>query len=1172
MRLTRWKKTFLWVLLAGFLAIVGTSVLVSTPQFRHWLKGYLLDLLSENLGHEVDLGKVRLSLPGTLQVEDIRIALWKKLEGGTLFEAKRITVQTHLWNLVRKKYLFQSVEVVEPKIWLAQDSTGRWNYADLFKPEKKKKKEEEKPVSVTISRIVLKNGTLRVTQPGNEEQIEGINVLGGFRLSQKTTFARLASLSARDTKRKIEVEKLSGDVMANEDSLKVVNLALKTKGSELQAEGGARFEPLTIRAKVGKGEIDLGEVDRTLGIKDLGLSGKVTFSGQVEGPPDSLEGKGKIELTKAEVFGYGFERFKGDFELHDKGVGLKPFSGTFVSAGIQGSGHFSWKGKEPSYDLDVTVEHFDLRKLFTELPKNMESDLNGKVLFKGQALSAKDFKASLLLTLQKSRVGQFPCDQLEARMRIENLTAQIDSLGLTSQGSTLSAVGEASSKVLYIDLSTNEVDISKFGPIFGIQGLTGKLLAKGVVQGKPEDPGLIGSFFLKNGSYQGMSFTSLEANLKAENLVSGFNGDGSLEILGANAFGMTIQRTTLKARSQAGKQIRMVLDVLKDSTTSLEAGGVMRFLPDTFAFTLDGLYLTMGDQQFLTSEPLDLALVKNTVLLKDFGVLFGRGRVRAKGQMSFDGIMDGEVYLKDIDLAELGQALRFTHVLRGIANLTINVQGTFAAPVFALDGKVRNGVFDQFAMERIDLHLGYKDRLLTLNQIVMSHGGEPSEIAGTFPLDLGFVDVKNRFPDAPMHIEAIFRDTGPWVLWGLSDLLSVTEGRVDVNVEAKGTFYKPDLHGEMTLHRGTMLLRPFGTWIKNVEGDVTFEQDKLVIQKVSGITGKEGSVLVKGYLNLPKLQPTTMAITVTAKETPVKNIEYMEGVVNADLTIGGQVTRPSIRGNIEVVSGKCTLPFGAPPEEEAPSNATPMDVDLTINGERNIWLTNEEANLELKITNLNVRMEGAVLFLAGTIEVLQGTYSYLDKDFKITEGKVRFTNDSEMNPLIEIRAETEILGDTPQKTTTIYLHLMGRAMQLTKPELSSQPAASEQDILLMLNLNMTWEDVQEAKKSGILASTAAGQLLGTGEKVASRYVQKYLGLSVFRVQTSVFTPGKQSTARMTVGKYLTPNLFASYSQDLLGKYGTDIRTDYRLNRVSSLYGERDEDAKYNVGIKWRWRY
>jgi hypothetical protein len=1171
MRLTRWKKTFLWVLLAGFLAIVGTSVLVSTPQFQQQLKRYLLDLLSENLGHEVALGKVQLSLPGTLQAEDLRIALWKKLDEGTLFEAKRITVRTHLWNLVRRKFVFQSVEVVEPKVWLAQDSTGRWNYADLFKPQKKKKKEEP-PVAVTIARIEVVNGAFQVSHPKSEEHIENISLAGSFRLVNKTTFASLASFQAKDSKRDIEIEKFAGDVMVNEDSVRMINLVLKTKGSELHADGGARFEPLSIQAKVDKGEIDLGEVNRAIGIKTLGLGGKATFTGQVEGPPDSLEGKGKLELVRAEAFGYGFESFRADFALRDKGVGLAPFSGTFASAGVQGKGNFSWKEKVPSYELDMTVEHFDLRKLFKTLPKNMESDLNGKVEFKGQSLSAKDFKAKLVLTLEKSRVGQFPCDRLETRMQIANLTAQIDTLGLTSQGSTLSAVGEASAKHLYIDLSTDDIDISKFGPIFGIQGLTGHLQAKGIIQGKPQDPGLVGTFYLKNGSYQEVGFTSLEMNLKAENLLTGFTGDGSLEILQARAFGSEIQRTTLKARSQAGKQIRMVLDVLKDSTTSLEAGGIMRFLPDTFAFTLDGLYLTMGDQQFLTSEPLDLALVKNTLFLKDFGVLFGRGRVRAKGWVRFDGKMDGEVYLKDIDLAELGQALKFNHVLRGVATLTVLAEGTFAQPEFVLDGKVRNGVFDQFAMERINLHLEYKDRLLTLNKVVMSHGGEPSEISGTFPIDLGFVDVKNRFPDAPMHIEAIFRDTGSWVLWGLSDLLSVTEGRVDVNVEAKGTYYKPDLHGEMTLHRGTMLLRPFGTWIKSVEGYVTFEQDRLVIQKVSGITGKQGSVLVKGYLNLPKFQPTTMGITVTAKETPVKNIEYMEGVVNANIVIGGQVARPSIRGEVEVVSGKSWLPFGMQLEEEAPSNEVPLDVDLMINGERNIWLTNEEANLELKIVNLNVRMEGAVLFLAGTIDVIQGTYSYLDKDFKITEGRVRFLNDSKMDPLIEIKAETEIMGDTPQKTTTIYLHLTGRSTQLTKPELSSKPSASEQDILLMLNLNMTWEDVQKQRESGLLASTATQQLLGTGEKVASRYVQKYLGLSMFRVRTSLGAPGKPTTTRLTAGKYLTRDIFATYSQDLLGKTGTDLRTEYRLNRVASLYGERDEDSKYNLGVKWRWRY
>jgi hypothetical protein len=77
---------------------------------------------------------------------------------------------------------------------------------------------------------------------------------------------------------------------------------------------------------------------------------------------------------------------------------------------------------------------------------------------------------------------------------------------------------------------------------------------------------------------------------------------------------------------------------------------------------------------------------------------------------------------------------------------------------------------------------------------------------------------------------------------------------------------------------------------------------------------------------------------------------------------------------------------------------------------------------------------------------------------------------------------------------------------------------------------------------------------------------------MFRVRTSLGAPGKPATTRLTAGKYLTKELFTSYSQDLLGKTGTDLRAEYRLNRVASLYGERDEDSRYNVGVKWRWRY
>ena len=160
MPMKRWKKALLWAVgtVVGLLLLV--TALVSTPQFRHWLKGYVLDLLSENLGHEVALGKVRLSLPGTLEVEGIQIALWKKLEGGTLFEAKQITVVTNLWDLARKRYVFRRVEVVEPKVWLAQDSTGRWNFEDLFKPEKKKSRRSCRTISQDRRAIAGSSGCM----------------------------------------------------------------------------------------------------------------------------------------------------------------------------------------------------------------------------------------------------------------------------------------------------------------------------------------------------------------------------------------------------------------------------------------------------------------------------------------------------------------------------------------------------------------------------------------------------------------------------------------------------------------------------------------------------------------------------------------------------------------------------------------------------------------------------------------------------------------------------------------------------------------------------------------------------------------------------------------------------------------------------------------------------
>lgn len=1179
MKLKRVRYLPLVVILVLVLLAAGTQ----TQPFRDMVRGMAEARLGAALGGDVSVGRVSGNLVTGFVAEGV------VCRPGTsairLLSARSIRAQYRPWRLLRGRLDVVSLAIDGLVVEVAVDSLsgtpGGEESRQIMEPAAPASRS---PLSrIAVGELLVRDGAFVLVRGDEREEISDIDVDASFRPTLEGFGLLVDRMTFALPERLLGHVSISG--MATYDSgvgaLRVSDFRAQTPSSVLGGELTLGQGVVALKTSRDGVSLSLTEIGRLLRRPGEEWRGQLTGEFVLAWMGETLEGAGRIALSDVRAEGWRVDSFLADAFLRGDSLRFQALDAEVGEGRISGDAILWRSGGKIAASAAVDLLRFDLQDLSPTLFALVPSTLTGDLLIAGTGRDQGDYDLQADMTLVKSVIAGLEVDAAIARVHIDEERVALSRFSANCFQGIISGQGWLGGERMYWEVSAEGVDGRAVERLAGLEGVEGRLDVAIVLDGLIEGPSLSGRVEFHDGSIGHLSFNHLSGAITLEDIRRPLQGTGMVSIMHASVAGEQFRQARFQFTSHEENRTGFHLRIDRDEGARVAAEGRMKIDGDELWGEITDLSLAAAGIEMRNVTPLTVHRSPRELTVYPTVLQLVNGELTLAAEMDSSGVLVVQTSASKLDLAALGLVLGLNWEIKGLLDFELRASGSPASPEIDAWMVVHDPAIRDIRGDVLRARCSYRDRRLTLASATLERAGSVSEAHGVVSIDLGLRDVAERFPDEPTNLEAVLNDVGVWIFYPLSDLINITQGRVDANISVGGTMRHPEYGGEMTLRSGRLEVRPLGAVVNEVGGYATFSGDTLKLESISGKT-ETGFVQMKGSVRFAAFLPQEVDLRILASQVLVAGIPDVSAVVDGDVTVTGLIASPTVIGSINVTRGEVTRPFGEAREERA--GRVPFEYDLKITAERGLWLRNDEAEIELQ-GELTLRSEGNAFTLVGYLRSLRGAYYYFDRRLEIESADIRFIDPTRLDPELDIWAMT-VIRRVPRPRgglvshdsmaervdVTIRLHLTGT---LTKPvlELSADPAYfGQQDILTLLGLNLTTEELAQLQRGQVLGEEVPERVLAYfTERVLSRELRKR-GFDMARLETEIFGAAEERSARLTVGKYVSDDLFVSYTHDLFAASGDAFKVEYYLGGQSSLVGERDEEKRYGLGVEFKFRY
>jgi autotransporter translocation and assembly factor TamB len=320
-------------------------------------------------------------------------------------------------------------------------------------------------------------------------------------------------------------------------------------------------------------------------------------------------------------------------------------------------------------------------------------------------------------------------------------------------------------------------------------------------------------------------------------------------------------------------------------------------------------------------------------------------------------------------------------------------------------------------------------------------------------------------------------------------------------------------------------------------------------------------------------------VNLTAKVRDVRlrcGAEIDAGIAEADFTLVDTVEQFLLRGDVTLAETRYTQTIdltqlaeravrgGGQRVPAAPSLLEKLRLRIRVRLNRNVIVDSDLGRALLK-GGLTLSGPASSPSIIGEVAIVRGHVYYLDRTFEIRRGPLGFFDPYELNPQINLMAESEVFAFSPGGDQRRYMVTLrvGGTLQDPVINLTSEPELSPPQIVSLLTLGTTQPgigaDITERARELLTQ-----QLAGFG----TRKLERLLNVEDITISGNIFDLQGPTGPRLAITKRITSRLALTY-QTAVGDLDVQkALVSFRLFRFLFLEGETTTQGEGGVDLKF----
>lgn len=884
-----------------------------------------------------------------------------------------------------------------------------------------------------------------------------------------------------------------------------------------------------------------------------------------------------------------------------------------ASAMIEGSVHYSpalinyqLSGRVRSLDID---DFYPIEGLSTNLGLDLELQGNG--------VGADSLAGFLNLTLVPSEINHLPIESGKFSLKLEKNVLRLDEFTVSSPLGTLIARGGVS--LLKENALTVEADFADFSVLskaLPSQPIHGKGIFSGKFEG-PIDSLRVGiNFELEK---VGTSNVRVE---KLKGVGSGlFSKTGSFFDFKSSADDAVVSGVKIEAvdfkLNYADSLSHFEIDLTQGERLAARTSGTLRIVADNvYEILVDGLNIMhLGQKWQKVSEATQLNVNHSKITLSELRLASGEQKVSLSGNFT-ENENALSVNIANFDISKYDSLVSQEVDFEGFLDLAIDLTGTLRVPEVKGEIQLRKGKYLHFAFDNFQADFGYRQKKFDWRCVLSkSFGDSLMESSGRLPAILSVAPFESRvLPDEQLTFKLSSRGLDLSFLQAFIPGVRNAKGVLVADIVISNTLNNLRGVGPVRLINGEFHIPELGTKYEKVNVVLVLRDNRVIFRDFRMRCGDGYLEIIQGDLSVSEYDVEGIAAKFKLKNFELMNNKKMRARARGEIELSGSLKSPQVSG--ELIIDQARINYKEWFEEETAilltakpffvisadsvefdstgalrfqksfkgteSSITDMPIyrnlraAITLNFPRNAWIRSNELNIEIN-GELSSSKEGEDIVLFGSLSTLRGYYQLLGKRFQIKEGKLVFKGKPEPDPDVSIEAVHEFRDDSGQSSETHeFKVLVSGTLSLPKFEfvLDGQQAKQE-DVLSVLLFGQKYEHVttglasEESDNPG-LDSRAAGILTRQLMGQLTKKLGEELSLDVIQ-----FERGKDwRDSKVRVGKYLTPKVFVSVSQDFSTEGSRKVELEYEIPiklRFLNLFLQASTEGKENSAMDVIWK-